>query len=71
MKIKKITHTGYRVEVWCRKTTRAASRKHGKQFNKAIENSIRVAIFQAANEKVQEHIKSGKLDEGFGVTVDP
>jgi len=66
----KITHTGYYVEVWCKKSTRAAARKHGKQFNRRIERSIGEAILQAARLKIREYIQSGKLDKDFGVELE-
>jgi hypothetical protein len=66
----KITHTGYYVEVWCKKSTRAAARKHGKQFNRQIERALGDAILKAAKLKLREYIKSGKLDKGFGVELE-
>ena len=66
----KITHTGYYIEVWCKKSTRAAARKHGKQFNRRIERSIGEAILQAARLKIREYIQSGKLDKDFGVELE-
>jgi hypothetical protein len=65
----KITHTGYHVEVWCKKTTRAAARKHGKQFNRKVERAIAEAILKAAKSKVRDFIQSGTLDKGFGVDL--
>jgi hypothetical protein len=66
----KITHTGYYVEVWCKKSTLAAARKHGKQFNGRIEREIGKAILQAAKAKIREYIKSGKLDKDFGAELE-
>jgi len=66
----KITHTGYYVEVWCKKSTLAAARKHGKQFSVRIEREIGEAILQAAKAKIREYIKSGKLDKDFGVDLE-
>ena len=66
----KITHTGYYIEVWCKKSTRAAARKHGKQFNRQIERALGDAILKAAKLKLREYIKSGKLDKGFGVELE-
>ena len=65
----KITHTGYSIEVWCRKSTRAAARKHGKQFNRQIERALGDAILKAAKLKLRELIKLGKLDKDFGVDM--
>lgn len=63
----RITHTEYSIEVWCKKSTRPAARRHGKQFNRRIDDSIRNAILQAARAVVREHIKAGRLDKDFGV----
>lgn len=66
----KITHTSYSIEVWCRKSTRAAARKHGKQFDGRIEREIGETILQAAKAKIREYITSGKLDKDFGVELE-
>ena len=66
----RITHTTYSFEVWCRKSTRAAARKHGKQFNGRIEREIGEAMLQAAKAKIREYIKSGKLDKDFGAELE-
>ena len=66
----KITHTTYSIEVWCRKSTLTAARKHGKQFSVRIEREIGEAILQAAKAKIREYIKSGKLDKDFGVELE-
>jgi predicted DNA-binding protein (UPF0278 family) len=66
----KITHTTYCIEVRCRKSTRAAARKHGKQFNSRIEQSIGEAILRAARAKIREYIRSGKLDKTFGAELE-
>lgn len=66
----KITHTNYSIEVWCKKSTRAAARRHGKQFNLGIERAIGDAILQAARLKIREYIRSGKLDKDFGVELE-
>ena len=67
----KITHTGFYVEIWCKKSTLAAARRHGKQFNGRIERAIREAILKAAKLKIRELIESGKLDKDFGVDLEP
>lgn len=67
----KITHTGWYVEVWCKKSTPAAGRKHGKQFNLRIERAIRKAILTAARLKIREFVRLGKLDKDFGVDAEP
>jgi hypothetical protein len=67
----KITHTGWYVEIWCKKSTLAAARRHGKQFNQRIERAIRKAIFKAAKLQIREFIRSGRLDKGFGVDLEP
>jgi hypothetical protein len=66
----KITHTGYYIEVWCKKSTRAAARKHGKQFNRQIERALGNAILKAAKLKLREFIKLGTLDKDFGVELE-
>ena len=66
----KITHTGYYVEVWCKKSTRAAARKQGKQFNRRIERAIGEAILRAARLKIRDYIQSGKLDKDFGADLE-
>ncbi len=66
----RITHTTYSIEVWCKKSTRVAARKHGKQFNARIEREIGEAILQAAKAKIREYIKSGELDKDFGVELE-
>jgi len=67
----KITHTGFYVEIWCKKSTLVAARRHGKQFNGRIERAIREAILKAAKLKIRELIESGKLDKDFGVDLEP
>lgn len=66
----KITHTNYCLEVWCKKSTLTAARRHGKQFNRRIERSIGEAILQAARLKIREYVRAGKLDKGFGVELE-
>ncbi|HWY45325.1 MAG TPA: hypothetical protein VNX66_17635 [Candidatus Sulfotelmatobacter sp.] len=66
----KITHTTYCIEVWCKKSTRAAARRHGKQFNRRVERAIGEAILQAARLKIREYIRSSKLDKDFGVELE-
>lgn len=65
----KVTHTEYHVEVWCKKSTLAAAREQGKQFDRSVERSIGAAILQAAQAKIREYIQSGKLDKDFGVDI--
>jgi hypothetical protein len=67
----KITHTGWYVEIWCKKSTPAAARKHGRQFNQRIERAIRGAILTASRLKIREFVRLGKLDKDFGVDVEP
>jgi hypothetical protein len=66
----KITHTTYCIEVWCKKSTQEAARRHGKQFNGRIERLISEAILQAARLKIREFIQAGKLDKDFGVELE-
>lgn len=65
----RVTHTEYHVEVWCKKSTRAAARMQGKQFDRRVERAIRAAILQAARSKIRQYVQSGKLDKDFGVDV--
>lgn len=67
----KITHTGWYVEIWCKKSTSDAARRHGRQFNQRIEGAIRKAILKAAKLQIREFIQSGRLDKGFGVDLEP
>ena len=67
----KITHTGWYVEIWCKKSTLSAARRHGKQFNQRIERAIRKAILKAARLQIREFVRLGKLDKGFGVDMGP
>jgi len=67
----KITHTGWYVEIWCKKSTSAAARRHGKQFNQRIERAIRKAILKSAKLQIREFVRSGRLDKGFGVDMEP
>jgi len=67
----KITHTGFYVEIWCKKSTLAAARRHGRQFNGRIERAIREAILNAVKFKIREFIRAGKLDKDFGVDLEP
>jgi hypothetical protein len=67
----KITHTGWYVEIWCKKSNSAANRRHGKQFNQRIERAIRIAILKAARLQIREFVRSGRLDKGFGVDMEP
>jgi hypothetical protein len=66
----KITHTMYSVEVWCKKSTREAARRHGKQFNRRIERAVGEAILHAARLKIRDYISAGKLDKDFGVELE-
>jgi hypothetical protein len=66
----KITHTTYCIEVWCKKSTLPAARRHGKQFNGRIERSIGKAMLQAARLKIREYIQAGKLDKDFGAALE-
>ena len=61
----KITHTEYHVEIFFACRTREAARKSSHQFSKTIEDSIYYAISKAAQKKVQEHVKAGRLARGF------
>jgi hypothetical protein len=60
-----ITHTEYHIEIVSKKTTRAAARKHSRQFNQRIDYSIHAAILKAARATLHEHIKTGKLSKVF------
>lgn len=66
----KITHTNYSIEVWCKKSTREAARRQGKQFNRDIERAIGAVILKAARLKIREYIQAGKLDKDFGVELE-
>jgi hypothetical protein len=63
------THTEYVVRISSPKCTHKTFLCHCKQFNKAVCESIRVSILAAARNALREHIRKGKLAEGFRVDI--
>jgi hypothetical protein len=47
----------------------STARKHRHEFTKKIEGSIHDAILEAAQQKLMEHVKAGRLAKGFGVEM--
>jgi hypothetical protein len=64
-----ITHTEYHIAIDSKKVSRAVTRKHSRQFNQRIEDSIQAAILKAARRKLSDLIKAGKLAKEFKVRL--
>ena len=52
-------------------TDRLEREKRRMEFNQRIERAIRKAILKAAKLQIREFIRSGRLDKGFGVDLEP